>query len=160
MEVLLCTVALSADADDGYGARLAGHGGLLSVGTLRPLDVLDPTGEKARAVKSRYQGVCRGCGAPTAARRGKGDAYEYCKRCHPGAIAARRTRAWVRDAMHAWREAFGRAPSSTDWSRRHARRRGGEALRRLQDGDWPAPSTVIDLYGTWADARADAFTDN
>jgi hypothetical protein len=38
----------------------------------------DPTGEKARAVKRRYQGVCRGCGAPTAARGGKGDAYEYC----------------------------------------------------------------------------------
>ena len=37
----------------------------------------DPTGEKARAVKRRYQGVCRGCGAPTAARAGKGDAYEY-----------------------------------------------------------------------------------
>jgi hypothetical protein len=120
----------------------------------------DPTGEKARAVKSRYQGVCRGCGAPTAARRGKGDAYEYCKRCHPGAIAPTRTRGWVRDAMRAWREAYGRAPSSTDWSRTHARRSGGEALRRLQDGDWPAPSTVIDLYGTWASARADAFTEN
>ena len=38
----------------------------------------DPTGEKARAVKARYQGVCRGCGAPTAARGGKGDAYQYC----------------------------------------------------------------------------------
>ena len=59
----------------------------------------DPTGEKARAVKRRYQGVCRGCGRPTAARGGKGDAYEYCKRCHPGAIAPRRTRAWVRDRM-------------------------------------------------------------
>jgi len=38
----------------------------------------DPTGEKARAVKRRYQGVCRGCGRPTAARGGKGDAYQYC----------------------------------------------------------------------------------
>lgn len=120
----------------------------------------DPTGEKARAVKSRYQGVCRGCGAPTAPRAGKGDAYEYCKRCHPGAIAPRRTRGWVRDAMLSWRELYGHAPSSTDWSRTHARRRGGEALRRLQEGDWPAPSTVIDLYGTWAGARADAFAEN
>ena len=42
----------------------------------------DPTGEKARAVKARYRGVCRGCGAPTAPRNGKGDAYAYCKRCH------------------------------------------------------------------------------
>ena len=44
----------------------------------------DPTGEKAREVKARYVGVCRGCGAPTSARNGKGDAYAYCKRCHPG----------------------------------------------------------------------------
>ena len=48
----------------------------------------DPTGEKARAVKARYLGVCRGCGAYTQPRNGKGDAYAYCKACHPGAIAA------------------------------------------------------------------------
>jgi hypothetical protein len=45
----------------------------------------DPTGEKAKAVKARYQGVCRGCGAPTQPRNGKGDAYASCKRFHPGA---------------------------------------------------------------------------
>src|SRR6516164_5978747 len=39
----------------------------------------DPTGDKARAVKARYRGVCRGCGAYTAPRNGKGDAYAYCK---------------------------------------------------------------------------------
>jgi hypothetical protein len=33
----------------------------------------DPTGEKARAVKARYLGVCRGCGAHTQPRNGKGD---------------------------------------------------------------------------------------
>ena len=47
----------------------------------------DPTGEKARAVKARYVGVCRGCGAYTQPRNGKGDAYAYCKACHPGAIS-------------------------------------------------------------------------
>src|SRR5437016_7130133 len=46
----------------------------------------DPTGDKARAVKARYRGVCRGCGAPTAPRNGKGDAYAYCKRCHPARL--------------------------------------------------------------------------
>ena len=119
--------------------------------------VYDPTGEKARAVKARYQGVCRGCGAPTAARGGKGDAYQCCKRCHPGAIAPMRTREWVRDAMRTWQALYGSPRSSTDWSRTHARRRGGEALKRWRDRDWPAPSTVIDLYGTWAAARSDAF---
>jgi hypothetical protein len=28
-------------------------------------------------------GVCRGCGAYTQPRNGKGDAYAYCKDCHP-----------------------------------------------------------------------------
>ena len=31
----------------------------------------DPTGEKARAVKARYVGVCRGCGAYTQPRYGR-----------------------------------------------------------------------------------------
>ena len=117
----------------------------------------DPTGDKARAVKARYQGVCRGCGAYTQPRNGKGDAYAYCKRCHPGAIAPQWTRDRVREAMRGWRARYGAAPSSYDWSRTHARRRGGEALKRLQAGEWPAPSTVIDLYGGWAAAVADAF---
>ena len=117
----------------------------------------DPTGAKARAVKARYVGVCRGCGAYTQPRNGKGDAYAYCKRCHPGAIARRWTRERVREAMRAWHGRYGAAPSSYDWSRKHARRRGGEALKRLEAGDWPPPSTVTDLFGSWAAARADAF---
>jgi AraC-like DNA-binding protein len=116
----------------------------------------DPTGKKAKAVKARYQGICRGCGAPTQPRNGKGDAYAYCKHCHPDAIAPRWTRQRVRDAMLAWRDRYGEPPSSYDWSRTHARRRGGQALARLAEGDWPAPGTVTDLYGTWAAARADA----
>ena len=119
----------------------------------------DPTGEKARAVKRRYQGVCRGCGAPTTARGGKGDAYQFCKNCHPGTIAPTRTRDWVREAMHEWRQRYGRPPSSTDWSRTHARRRGGEALERFPARDWPAPSTVTDIYGSWRAAHRDAFPD-
>ena len=113
----------------------------------------DPSGEKARAVKARYQGVCRGCGAPTQARNGKGDAYAYCKACHPGAIAPRWTPECVLDAMRAWRERYGRWPSSYDWSLTHARRRGGTALERLANGAWPAASVVTDLFGAWIVAR-------
>jgi hypothetical protein len=79
------------------------------------------------------------------------------QRCHPGAIAPQWTRERVREAMRAWRARYGAAPSSYDWSRTHARRRGGDALERLQGGEWPAPSTVTDLYGAWAAARADVF---
>jgi AraC-like DNA-binding protein len=117
----------------------------------------DPSGAKAREVKARYRGVCRGCGAPTSARNGKGDAYAYCKRCRPGAIARQWTRERVREAMRAWRARYGTTPSSYDWSRTHARRRGGEALKRLRAGEWPGSSTVIDLYGSWAAGVADAF---
>ena len=117
----------------------------------------DPIGAKAREVKARYRGVCRGCGAPTSARNGKGDAYAYCKQCHPGAIAREWTRERVRDAMRAWNARYGSPPTSYDWSVSHASRRGRDALDRLQDGSWPAPSTVTELYGTWAAARADAF---
>jgi AcrR family transcriptional regulator len=116
----------------------------------------DPTGEKARAVKARYRGVCRGCGAYTQPRNGKGDAYAYCKACHPGAIERRWTRDRVLDAMRAWRARYGRLPSSYDWSRTHARRRGGEALERLREGDWPSPSVVTNVYGSWMAARVAA----
>jgi hypothetical protein len=117
----------------------------------------DPTGEKAKAVKARYQGICRNCGAPTQPRNGKGDAYAHCKRCHPGAIAPKWTRERVRAAMCAWRGRYGEPPSSYDWSRTHARRRDPQAIALLAKGDWPSPATVSDLYGTWAAARADAF---
>jgi hypothetical protein len=59
--------------------------------------------------------------------------------------------------MRAWNARYRRPPTSYDWSVSHASRRGRDALDRLQDGSWPAPSTVTELYGTWAAARADAF---
>jgi hypothetical protein len=119
----------------------------------------DPTGEKARAVKARYQGLCRGCGAYTQPRNGKGDAYAYCKACHPGAIGRRWTRARVVEAMLDWRRRYGRLPSSYDWSRTHARRRGGEALKRLRERDWPSASVVTSVLGSWPAARAQVEPD-
>jgi hypothetical protein len=119
----------------------------------------DPTGEKARAVKAGYQGVCRGCGAYTQPRNGKGDAYAYCKACHPGAIERRWTRERVLAAMLGWRDSYGRWPSSYDWSVTHARRRGGEALARWAEGDWPSASVVADVFGRWAAARQAAASE-
>jgi AraC-like DNA-binding protein len=116
----------------------------------------DPTGEKARAVKARYVGVCRGCGAYTQPRNGKGDAYRYCKACHPGAIERKWTRDLAVEAMREWRHRYGLLPTSYDWSRTHARRRGGRALERLSEGAWPPASVVSAIFGTWAAARAQA----
>jgi transcriptional regulator with XRE-family HTH domain len=112
-----------------------------------------PPGEGAGG-QGRYQGVCRGCGAYTQPRNGKGDAYVYCKACHPGAIERRWTRERALDAMREWRARYGRLPSSYDWSRAHAQRRGGEPLARLSARDWPSASAVTDVYGSWRAARA------
>jgi hypothetical protein len=46
----------------------------------------DPTGEKARAVKARYVGVCRGCGADTQPRNGKSNAQPSSEACDSGRI--------------------------------------------------------------------------
>jgi AraC-like DNA-binding protein len=113
----------------------------------------DPTGEKARAVKARYVGVCRGCGAYTQPRNGKGDTYRCCKHCHPGAIELKWTRELVLTAMREWRERYGRSPSSYDWSRSHVRRRSRIALERMEAGEWPAPSIVGSLFRSWRKAR-------
>jgi hypothetical protein len=89
----------------------------------------DPTGDKARQVKARYRGVSRLRGAHRPTER-QGDAYAYCKRCHPGAIAPEWTRERVREAMRAWRARYGAAPSSYDWTRTtHA----GAAAKRSND---------------------------
>jgi AraC-like DNA-binding protein len=113
----------------------------------------DPTGEKARAVKARYVGVCRGCGAYTQPRNGKGDAYRYCKRCHPGAIQRKWTRELVLAAMLDWQNRYGRLPSSYDWSSTHASRRGGVALERLNEREWPPATVVGRLFGSWERVR-------
>ena len=44
-------------------------------------------------------------------------------------------------------------PSSYDWSRTHARRRGDQALRRLAGGHWPSASVVSIVFGSRAVAR-------
>src|SRR5436305_15045523 len=79
----------------------------------------DPIGDKAREVKARYRGVCRGCGAPTSARNGTGDAYAYCKRRHRWAIQREWTRGRVREALRASRARYATTPACYAWSRPH-----------------------------------------
>jgi hypothetical protein len=59
--------------------------------------------------------------------------------------------------MQEWLDRYGQLPSSYDWSRTHARRRGGEATQRLESGEWPSSSVVTDVFGTWAAARIGAL---
>ena len=134
-------------ADRGPSRAIAGdHQGVL----------LRPDRREGAGGQGRYVGVCRGCGAYTQPRSGKGDAYAYCKACHPGAIERRWTRDRVLDAMRTWRARYGQLPSSYDWSATHARRRGGETLKRLAEGQWPSAAVVTDVFGDWPAARAAA----
>ena len=114
----------------------------------------DPTGEKAQAVRARYVGLSWGCGAYTQPRNGKGDALAYCEACDPGAIEPRWSCQRVLDAMRGWRGRYSRLPSPYDWSRIHARVRGGEALERRATVDWPSACLVGALFGDSGAARA------
>ena len=66
------------------------------------MDAWDPTGEKAPAVKARYVGVCRGCGAYPQPHNGKGTLTRTARGCHPGAIARRWIPGLVLEAMLEW----------------------------------------------------------
>ena len=109
----------------------------------------DPTG-RGPSRESSVRGGVPGCGAYTQPRNGKGDAYTYCNQCHPGVIEPMWTRGLVIDAMRQWRERYERLPSSYDWSRGQANRRGGIALRRLNERAWPPASIVGKLFGELA----------
>ena len=74
---------------------------------------------------------------------------------HPLGEGGMQLHEWILK-LAAWREPHGRLPSSYDWSRTHAQRRGGEPLERVADGQWPAASVVTDLFGSWAAARTAA----
>ena len=102
----------------------------------------DPTGEKARAVKARYRGVCRGCGAYTQPRNGKGDAYAYCKRCHPGRSsgAGRASECSMRCASGAPGTGGCRRPM-TGRVRMHGGA-GESAPVGWTPGEWPSASVV------------------
>jgi AraC-like DNA-binding protein len=112
----------------------------------------DPTGERHGRSKHDTWGIA-GAAAPIRSRATARATPTHCKRCHPGAIPRRWTRERVLDAMCDWRTRYGRLPSSYDWSMTHARRRGGEARRRLESGGWPSASVVTTVWGSWGTAR-------
>ena len=154
-------VALARHFRESEGLSI-GRSRTVSVARRRPLGRTSTTrrGRRRPAVKARYVGVCRGCGGYIQPRTGKRDAYAYCKRCHPGAIERQWTRDRVPDAMDAWRARYGQLPSSYDSSVTQARRRGGSALERLADGEWPSVAVVTDLFSDWPAARAAASRSN
>jgi hypothetical protein len=70
----------------------------------------DPTGEKARAVKARYVGLCRGCGAYTRPRTGKGRLLQGVLACPDPDAVDPACGCWMRCGCGA--RGTGRRPSS------------------------------------------------
>lgn len=117
----------------------------------------DPDGSGARArALARQGGRCRSCGQLTGAARGS-RTFELCPGC-AGASRASWSREQVLDAYAAWCSWFGSAPTSTDWNRTHATRRGGRALERFRSGRWPTTTVIKRLFGGWPGLAAAAHT--
>jgi hypothetical protein len=125
------------------GARRLG----VSTSTVREY-LRDPDGAAARARRSgRPAGICARCGAGVGAPRGA-RRFRLCPACAAAARASWTTTRVI-EAYRCWQARFGYPPTSTDWSRTHAVRRGGASLERHRSGRWPTSSTIARLYGGW-----------
>src|SRR5690348_5445606 len=109
----------------------------------------DPTGEKARTVKARYQGVCRGCGAYTQPRNGKATRTRTAR-----PVIRARLRADGRASAYLRRCATGRLVTASCRRRTtgHARTRVDAGERRSRDwlssgGQPPARSAPVSGLG-------------
>jgi len=106
----------------------------------------DPDGARARQRRaSAERGRCARCGTATGAARGTRQ-FALCLSC-AGHARASWTAADVLDAYLTWWRRFGDRPTSSDWHRTRATRRGGEALERFNSGRWPTASVIVRLFG-------------
>jgi hypothetical protein len=98
--------------------------------------------------------ACAAAAAPTPSRAtARGTPTGTASAATPARSNGSGRRELVIAAMLEWLNSYGSLPSSYDWSRTHAKRRGGVALKRLGDGRWPSASVVGQLFGTWQLAR-------
>jgi len=109
----------------------------------------DPDSEKARRrLARRPRGACSVCGRETGSSRGA-RVFNTCRNC-----ARRRRARWTReiaiDAYCAWWARFSVEPTSTEWNRTHAARRGDDAIQRFVSGRWPTSTVIVRLFGSWA----------
>jgi hypothetical protein len=120
----------------------------------------DPHRSKATALRQRYRGVCRDCGAPTSGA-GPTRSRDRCARCNEAA-SAKWTSKRIEAALRAWHERYGAPARYCDLSMSYARRHGGQRLARLQGGwdggAWPAASVVQYHFGSVRAANQAALT--
>jgi len=75
----------------------------------------DPAGERSRARKESYAGVCEACGGPTTGSDGPRKAPRYCAHCSPSRVQKVWTRETCIEAVREWARRRGQAPTATDW---------------------------------------------
>lgn len=116
----------------------------------------DPTGEKMRARKKSYAGVCKTCGAPTDGSNGKSNAPEYCKKHSNRAHFMIWTESKIIAAIHEWHNIYGRPPIATDWNKQVEGSPGqycrGPRTTWAGKRRWPPLGTVQARFGSWANA--------
>jgi hypothetical protein len=110
----------------------------------------DPTGEKARERKRRYECPCVDCGK-TINPNGLGRETVRCRTCH-GAHERALTRRWISDSVADWVRLFGAPPSAGDWNLAYLRARDMDwKVRRVErtGRPWPSVTTVQNHFGSW-----------
>lgn len=123
----------------------------------------DPDGSKQRARREGYVGECVDCGGETRSN-GTSTPSSRCPSCAKAAMF-RWTHESVIEAIRAFADRYGRAPTVCDFSPANARqtmakikssgrkRRYAEMIERFQtDGCWPAAASVVDLFGSFGEA--------
>jgi hypothetical protein len=110
----------------------------------------DPTGEKTRERKRRFERPCVGCGKTINPQGIRPDTI----RCGPcqGAHQRAETRRWIIESAAEWVRLFGAPPAASDWDLTVARKKGMEwKVRRVErtGRPWPATTTVINHFGSW-----------
>ncbi len=113
----------------------------------------DPDASKARTRRHEQRRVCPSCGAATSPPP-VGEDDRCCRRCAQREWTPERIVAVLRDA----RQELRRIPTSTDFHRGHATRRGGSALE-FYDRVGLNHAVVARVFGSWSKAIAAAFDD-
>ena len=113
----------------------------------------DPEGEQIKKLRVSYRGVCTfpGCENPTTGDA-PGKARKFCAE-HRGESLRRWSKELVLDRMHEWKQATGSLPTSPMWNTTHSQRLGGQVADLYATGRFPSATTVIDLFGGFAEAH-------
>jgi len=115
----------------------------ISVAYVRQL-LSDPDGSKDRERRKKYKGVCTECGGPTSPYPYKERIHHRCIKCQNAKpVGLKWTKEAIIEAVHIFAKENGRRPASTEWLLNTGPNR---------DPRFPNAATVLDRFGSWANA--------